>query len=1236
MQNLKFTARGAELAALMAQRIVFLDGAMGTIIQREGLQEKDFHGNENALSNLPKPLLGNNDVLNVTRPDIIKNIHKRYFESGSDIVTTNTFGSTSVVQSEYAIGADFIRKMNLCGAKIAREAADEAEREQKGRRCFVAGSLGPMNKSASISGSVDDPSLRSIDFDELQAAYRVQIETLIEGGVDLFLIETAFDTLNVKAALHAYISVSKERNERLPIGVSMTVSDASGRILSGQTIEAFYASISHASPLFVGLNCSLGAEKMRPYIQTFDRISDCFTHCYPNAGLPNPLCEFGYDQVPADTARFLSAYAREGLLNVIGGCCGTTPAHIKAVVEACKNFAPRKPKGVKNALTISGLETFTMKDEGAPFVFVGERTNVMGSLAFRKMIKENRFGDALAVARKQVENGANIIDINFDEAMLDSPACMKKFLNLIASEPEIARVPIMLDSSNWDTILAGLKCVQGKSIVNSISLKEGEEKFLQHAADIKKFGAAAIIMAFDQDGQATTFQRRVEVCKRAYKLLTEVAGFDPEDIIFDANVLTVATGMPEHNSYALDFINAVREIKRVCPKARTSAGVSNISFALRGNNPVREAMHSVFLYHACKAGLDMGIVNAGVLAPYEDIQKSLRDAVEAVILNTSPDATENLLAHAEAFKNEASGAVKEKTDDWENLSWDERTLRVFVKGDEERSEEVALHWLDELKDPLKVIEFALMGAMKKVGEMFGEGKMFLPQVVKSARVMKRAVAKLEPFMNKDSSKSGAKVVIATVKGDVHDIGKNIVSVVLACNGFEVVDLGVMVEPEKILQAAKSADIVGLSGLITPSLDEMSRVLELFEREGLRVPVMVGGATTSQLHTAVKMAPLYSGTVIRTEDAGVSASVCSALMSETARGAFKLEVESSHLALRKEYAKKVEDEKLKILTLAEARKNKAQVEFAQSGVINAPFFGVKTFEISVDDLEKYFPWNMYFAAWKISAKGSDVLAEIGKRDDLRDFFKDTLALLSKLKSVAKPKICVGFFRANSCGDDIQILDSNGEKVLATLPMVRSQTLNSRGTTDCLADWVAPKGSQIKDALALFATSIGKDAEDFAEQFSKLGDDYSSLIVKNLNNALAEAMARYAQAEIFFPAISDAKERVAESNADDEDAEFCFSKTLTRKLRAGVRAAVGYPSYPDHTQKQIFENLLQMKANLGLSLTETFMMTPSASVCGIWIANPSARYFRPQTTREQLEDFAARRKCTLAEIEKYIAI
>ncbi len=1212
---LDFTERGEKLKTLLQRRIVFLDGGMGTLVQRQGLGERDYRAGCEELEKSEHELSGDNDLLNLTRPDVIENIHFDYYMAGADIATANTFALTNVAQSDYGISDGLIDGLNRRAVGVARRAAARAA-EKLGKDAgefFVAGSVGPMNKAASIACDVEDASKRAIDFDTLASSYYAQMRSLFEAGADLFLLETSIDTLNVKAAVYAYLTLSQERGVRVPIAVSMTVSDSSGRILSGQTIEAFYASIRHCEPLFVGLNCSLGAEKMRPYIETFDRVAECFTHCYPNAGMPNPLSEFGYDQMPADFARYMRDYAADGLLNVMGGCCGTTPAHIAALVEACRAFAPRKPRQRSRALMLSGLEPFTIREKNAPFVFVGERTNVMGSPAFRKMIKQGRFSDALSVARNQVENGANLIDVNFDEGMLDSPACMKKFLNLVGAEPEIARVPIMIDSSDWNTIVAGLKCVQGKCIVNSISLKEGEEKFLSHARELKKFGAAAIVMAFDEEGQASTLDRRISVCQRAYKLLVEKAEFAPEDIIFDANVLTVATGMAEHDSYGIDFIKAVAEIKRTCPFARTSAGVSNISFSLRGNNPVREAMHSVFLYHARAAGLDMGIVNAGMLANYDDIDPKLRDAVEAVILNTSADATEKLLAISDSFKADAAEHKNRAESDFDSLPWEEKLRVAFVKGLDDKAEALALHFYGEKKSALRVIEEDLMGAMKHVGELFGEGKMFLPQVVKSARVMKRAVAALEPFMESASKRGSAKIVIATVKGDVHDIGKNIVRVVLSCNGFNVIDLGVMVEPERILEAAQDADLVGLSGLITPSLDEMANVLKLFEKNSVHLPVLVGGATTSELHTAVKLAPLYSGIVQRVGDASLVSGVCSNLLGTSGR-AYKLKVLDSQRKIRDDFERKSAAVDGRILPFAEAEKRAHK--YVAPADKPRPFSGVRTLEVSLADVEKYMPWHIFFRTWGVDKNA---------REKHSDFFNDVAKLFAELSKVAKPKIRAGIFDARSQNGSVALFGGDGRE-LERLYFVRNQIPNADGECVSVADFVGGADSPKPDFMGVYAATVGAQAQEFVEAFERAGDEYSAIIVRSLCDCAAEAVSEYVRVEVF-------KIRAHRHSAGCS----CPACEGAESVNNGICVACGYASMPDHSQKAKFEKLLDLKRELGVELTSSFMMTPVSSVAAVWIANPSAKYVEfASITREQVAAIAKREGVDAARLERFMSI
>lgn len=1194
----KYGKRGELLRSILNERIVFLDGGMGTLIQREGLTESDFRGDVAELKSAEAILKGNNDLLNITRPDIIERLEREYFAAGADIVTTNTFGANALIQSEYGI-AGIEEKINSCAAKIACSLAREFE-EKDGRPRFVAGSIGPMNKTASIAPNPEDTAARAVTFDELESAYIAQMRTLYKGGVDLFLIETSFDTLNVKAAIYAYLTLKEEIGLDIPIAVSMTVSDLSGRILSGQTIRAFYESIKHAEPLFVGLNCSLGAEKMRPYIEEFDSIAECFTHCYPNAGLPNPLSKYGYDQTPEDMARYLQTYAKEGLLNVIGGCCGTTPEHIKAVVQACAEFAPRKPKAKSRDMNLAGLEVLNLPENNAPFVFVGERTNVMGSLAFKKMIREGRWADAVAVARAQIENGANAIDVNFDEALLDAKSSMRTFLNMIACEPEIARVPVMIDSSDWSVLLEGLKCVQGKGIVNSISLKEGEASFLKKAAEIKKFGFAMLVMAFDENGQATTIADKVRICKRSYELLLGI-GVNPQDIIFDANVLTVATGIAEHDAYGVNFIEAVREIKKVCPLARTSAGVSNVSFAFRGNNPVREAMHSVFLYHARKAGLDFGIVNAGMLANYDELEPKLRELVENVILNKGHESVELLLEKAQSIKENVVVSVHEKVDDFETLGWDDKMKRCFVKGLDDKIEAVTEHFYSQLKDPLKVIEGPLMGAMKHVGNLFGEGKMFLPQVVKSARVMKKAVAVLDKYMAKNSSSKRGKVVIATVKGDVHDIGKNIVGSVLTCNGYELVDLGVMCEPEKILAAARDADLVGLSALITPSLGEMANVAKLFERENLKVPIIVGGASTSELHTAVKLAPLYSGSIMRVEDASVVAEACSKLMSGGAD--FAGDLKKAQETLRENFERKSSDVLTKKVSYEASKKMRANIEFKKDDVAVPASFDLWLGEHSVEELEKFLPWNMLYSAWEL--EGAINGDDSAKKVQAQKLLKDAQAELEKLKKIAKPKAVWRFFRANSSGEDVLLFRAD-KKQIGTLNFFRNQ-MPVNGICASATDFVAPLEAGFRDCIGLFAATAGIEAQEYAQTLKANGDEYSSILVASLSNMIAEAYAHY---------INEIKMRP-------------FAKCM------GVRPACGYKMWGDHSEKVKIWELLNVEKKTGIKLTENFMMNPVSSVCGLWITNPNAKYINSiLIDRVQLADYEARKG--LKEIEKYISV
>ena len=1200
MAKLNESERTLKLRELLSERILFLDGAMGTLIQREGLVEKDFRGDVEILKNCKAELKGNNDLLSITRPDIIGKLHRAYYEAGSDIVTTNTFGATRLVQNEYGL-ANIAADINEHSAKLLRSIADEFEKSD-GRPRFVAGSIGPMNKTASIPPDPENTAFRNVTFDELKTSYYEQMETLAANGADLFILETNFDTLNVKSAIYAYLTLKEEGKLNIPIAISLTISDLSGRILSGQTIEAFYASVRHAEPIFIGINCGLGPERMRPYIEELGRIAECGVHCYPNAGLPNPLSEFGYDQLPEQTAAFLAEYAKEGLLNVIGGCCGTTPAHIKAVVEACKNFTPRTKKPKSYDLRLSGLEPLNIVEKDAPFVFVGERSNVMGSIAFRKLIEANDFAGGLELARKQIEAGANAIDINFDAPMLDSEYCMRTFLNMAAAEPEIARVPFMIDSSDWQTLFTGMKCVQGKPILNSISLKDGEEKFLYRANEARKFGAALMVMAFDENGQAESISEKVRICKRCYDLLAQ-ANFPPEDIIFDAAVLTVATGIPEHDPYGVNFIEAVREIKKVCPYARTSAGVSNISFALRGNNPVREAMHSVFLYHARKAGLDFGIVNAGMLVSYDDIDPILRTLVEDVILDKGHDAVELLLEKAESFKG-ASKAAEEKNDDFDALSLQDKMRLAFVKGLDSKIEEITNACLAELKEPIKVIEGPLMDAMKYVGELFGEGKMFLPQVVKSARVMKKAVACLEPHMPKGGVGRG-RVAIATVKGDVHDIGKNIVGSVLACNGYEVEDLGVMCPPEKIVEAAKRCDLVGLSALITPSLSEMENVAKMLQKEGIKTPVIVGGATTNPTHTAVRLAPLYDGAIMHVEDASVVAGACSELIGADNSQLLKLKAHQD--SLRREFETVVQDDSAKLLSFEKSRELAPKIEFSKDITAKPASFDLWRGDHSVKELEPYFSWGMLFSFWGMAGVRSRMNDTTPEAAFSKEFFTEALEVLEELKKVVRPKAVWRFYRASSNGDDINLYRAD-DKHIGTLCFFRNQS-PVNGVCASAADFVAPVDAGYRDAICLFVASAGVAAERFVKQSKADGKDYESMMAAILCNMIAEAYAKYLNAQMWRPF----------SQAD------------------GVRPACGYPMWGDHSEKIKIWNLLEAEVKTGVRLTESFAMDPPASVCGIWLANPAARYVNSvRVGADQLAAYSKRKGLSEADIRKFVSV
>ena len=1204
-----------ELEILLQKRILFLDGAMGTMIQKYKLEEKDFR--EGFFDNHPKDLKGNNDLLNFTRPHIIREIHTQYLAAGADIIETNTFSGTRLAQKDYGL-EHIVFDLNFKAAQMAKDACNEFMQKNPSRRCFVAGALGPTNRTASISPDVNNPAFRAVTFDELVDNYYEQTKALITGGADVLLPETTFDTLNLKACIFAIEKYQDEVGLKFPLMLSVTITDASGRTLSGQTVEAFWNSIRHAKPLSVGINCALGAKEMRPYIEELSKLADCYISCYPNAGLPNPLSPTGYDEVPLKTAQFVNEFAESGFINILGGCCGTTPDHIAAIVKKVSDKKPRTLKIINKSTRISGLEALNIDATGTkPFYMVGERTNVTGSPLFSKLIKNNNFNEALTVARQQVENGANIIDINFDEGLLDSPKCMTHFLNLIASEPDIAKVPIMIDSSKWEVIEAGLKCVQGKSIVNSISLKEGEEKFLEYARLVQRYGASAVIMAFDEKGQASSMEEKVRICKRAYDLLISKLDFDPCDIIFDANILTVATGMEEHNPYSVNFIEAVREIKKVCPGALTSGGISNLSFSFRGNNIVREAMHSVFLYHAIKAGLDMGIVNAGMLGLYDEIDPILKEKAEAVILNKNPNATEELITLAESLKDK--NTKKEiLVEEWRNFSLEERITHSLVKGIdafvELDTEEARLKY----GAALDVIEGPLMSAMKVVGNLFGEGKMFLPQVVKSARVMKKAVAYLEPYMNRSAGHEQGVFVIATVKGDVHDIGKNIVAVVLACNGYKVIDLGVMVSCQKILEEAQNhkADIIGLSGLITPSLDEMIYNAKEMERLGYKVPLLIGGATTSKAHTAIKISSHYSGPIIHVGDASLVIEVCNKLLSPTLRQDYVTDLQKVYADIKKRFIQNQETPS-SLLTYEAAKENKFQTNWNAIDIAKPSRSGVFTLNFSLEEIIPFIDWSPFFWTWELKGTYPKILSNSTYGTEAKKIFEDAQVLLNDIVKNKRfvPTVVVGIFKAYSQGDDV-VVDNK-----TTLHFLRQQK-NQAEVNYCLSDFIAPQNTT-EDYLGAFAVTTGYEVEAFAKTFQEKNDDYSSIMVKALADRLAEALA-----ELTHKTVRDLFGYGLTENLTHAD-------YIQEKYR-GIRPAPGYPACPDHTEKDILWQLLDVKNNIGVTLTENFAMNPPSSVSGFFFNHPNAKYFNvANLDRDQIENYAKRKNMSIAQIEKWLA-
>ncbi len=1208
----------ATLEQLLKQRILMLDGAMGTMIQRHRPDEAAYRGAR--FADHGHALKGNNDVLILTQPALITSLHEAYLEAGSDIVETNTFNSTAIAQADYGLqGA--VYELNLQGARLARAAADRFTDRNPDKPRFVAGALGPTNRSLSMSPKVEDPAFRAVTFDEVRIAYAEQVRGLIDGGVDALLIETIFDTLNAKAALMAAQEVFEEKGIELPVMLSVTITDASGRTLGGQTIEAFWNSVAHAKPLSVGINCAFGAAQMRPFMAELARVAPVFTTCYPNAGLPNTFGD--YDELPERTGELLDGFAQESLANVYGGCCGTTPAHIRAIAERVQHHPPRVPPKSDGKTRYAGLEVLTVGAE-SNFTMIGERTNVTGSRKFARLIKEQKFSEALRVAADQVRSGANVIDVNMDEAMLDSEAEMTRFLNLVASEPEIARVPVMIDSSKWSVIEAGLKCVAGKPIVNSISLKEGEEEFLKRAKQVRRYGAAVVVMAFDEQGQADTQERKVEICTRAYRLLTEQAGFPPEDIVFDPNVFAVATGIEGHNRFGLDFIEATRRIKATLPGAKVSGGISNLSFSFRGNDVVREAFHAAFLYRAIAAGLDMGIVNAGQLAVYDDLPTALLEHVEDVLLDRRPDATERMVAFAETVRGEVG---KRQADlSWREASPAKRIEHALVHGLLDFIDQDVEAARQELGSALAVIEGPMMDGMKVVGDLFGAGKMFLPQVVKSARVMKQGVALLEPYIQQVDVEAPArtKVVLATVKGDVHDIGKNIVGVVLGCNNYEVVDLGVMVPAERILQRAReeNAALIGLSGLITPSLDEMVHVAKEMERAKMDIPLLIGGATTSRQHTAVKIAPSYSHEVVHVLDASRAVGVVSALLDPVQRKALgeTLRVEQSRT--REMFADK---HTRPLVPIAEARSRRVQLKFGAEQVAKPEAWGwwqLQTVELA--ELLPFIDWTFFFTAWELRGRYPQLLDHPEVGPTARELFANGQRLLKRIveERLLTARATWGLFPAYSEGDDLVLLDPSGSgSTLARFPTLRQQQPKGDEPCRALADYVAPRESGVTDTVGAFAVTAGLGAQELVQRFEAAGDDYSAILVKSLADRLAEATAEWLH------------QRVRHQWGYGRTEQLTQEELIAEAYR-GIRPAFGYPACPDHSDKRQLFSLLGAEA-LGMELTESCAMTPAASVSGLYLAHPDAKYFAVgRVGKDQIQDYAARRGLAVSEVEAWL--
>ncbi len=1208
----------------LSRRIMLLDGGMGTMIQSYKLSEQDFRGAR--FADWQSDLQGNNDLLVLTRPDVISEIHHAYLAAGADILETNTFNATTIAMADYHMES-LSAEINFTAAKLARACADEWTAKTPDRPRYVAGVLGPTNRTCSISPDVNDPAYRNVTFNQLVTAYRESTRALIEGGADLLMIETVFDTLNAKAAIFAIQSEQEALGVALPLMISGTITDASGRTLSGQTTEAFYNSLRHAEPLSFGLNCALGPDELRQYVADLSRLADSYVTAHPNAGLPNAFGEYDLD---ADImAEQIGEWARAGFLNIVGGCCGTTPQHIAAMARAVDGVAPRTVPTLPVACRLSGLEPLNIGADSL-FVNVGERTNVTGSAKFKRLIKEEKYNEALDVARQQVESGAQIIDINMDEGMLDAEAAMVRFLNLIAGEPDIARVPIMIDSSKWEVIEKGLQCIQGKGIVNSISMKEGVDAFIHHARLVRRYGAAMVVMAFDEVGQADTRARKIEICRRAYKILTEEVGFPPEDIIFDPNIFAVATGIEEHNNYAMDFIGACEDIKRELPHAMISGGVSNVSFSFRGNDPVREAIHAVFLYYAIRNGMDMGIVNAGQLAIYDDLPAELREAVEDVVRNRRDDGTERLLDLAEKYRGSKSEDDSTKPQaEWRSWEVDKRLEYALVKGLTEFIEEDTEAARQNASRPIEVIEGPLMSGMNVVGDLFGEGKMFLPQVVKSARVMKQAVAYLEPYIeaSKAVGSTNGKIVLATVKGDVHDIGKNIVGVVLQCNNYEIIDLGVMVPGEKILRTARelNADIIGLSGLITPSLDEMVNVAKEMERQGFTIPLLIGGATTSKAHTAVKIEQNYSGPTVYVQNASRTVGVVSALLSDSKHDEFVARTRKEYETVRIQHGRK--KPRTPPVTLQEARDNALSIDWESYTPPVAHRLGVSEVSASIDTLRNYIDWTPFFMTWSLAGKYPRILEDEVVGEEAQRLFADANALLDTLSTHRSltPRGVVGIFPANRVGDDIEVYaDESRSQVIQVSYHLRQQTQKTDFANYCLADFVAPKSSGKADYLGAFAVTGGLEEDALAEAYDRQHDDYNKIMVKALADRLAEAFAEYLH------------ERVRKVIWGFGANENLSNEELIRENYQGIRPAPGYPACPEHTEKAAIWQLLDVEAHTGMQLTESFAMWPGASVSGWYFSHPDSKYFAvAQLQRDQIEDYAARKGMAVGEVERWLA-